>query len=164
MKSLTRYPKRAAWLPSWLSAPFGRLADRWTAATAPYDEDAFDPDNPLPYELHVLRYAGRIGLGMVMVPPLFFALELWFGGVSMERLPTVLSNFLSVGVMIGAGVAVYVVSRIHRRRCANIAIATLLAWLALAASPLWHLGWKIPVTLAVPSLLALLSYWKEFDP
>lgn len=164
MKSLTRYPKQRVWLPTWLTAPLGTLANRWTAATAPYDDEYYGPDNPMPYELHVLKHAGRVGLGLAGLSVIFGMLDLWFSGPSVPQFLAMLRDLASVGIASGAGIAVYVVSRVHRRRFANIAIVLLLAWLAVAASPLWHFGWKIPVAIAVPALLALLSYWKELDP
>lgn len=164
MKSLTRYERAASWLPTWVIKPCRRVIDTWTTMTAPYDDDRFDPDGGAPYELRVLRYSGRIGLGLAAVAAVFLVAEFASIGLAEWWQPRAAVHLFSGGIAIAGGTALYLVSRVQRRRFGIAAAVLLLAWLGLAATPIWDFGWKVTVSITVPSLLALLSYWKELDP
>lgn len=163
MKALTRVGRHTSWLPHGLTSALLRASERWRELTAPYPGvDIADAE--LPFELRVLRYAGRLGL--------FWAATGVAGGTVLlsyaERADWALLQtwvwVLHVMLSVASGAAVYLVSRFHRRRFAILTAVLLISWLALVAGPLWEFGWKLPVTVAVPSLLALLSYWKDLDP
>ena len=74
------------------------------------------------------------------------------------------SGIRSGGIAIAGGTTWYLVSRAQRRRFGMAAAVLLLAWHGLAATPMWDFGWNVTESITVPSLRALLSYWKELDP
>lgn len=153
-----------SWAPTWIRDPLRALADKWVAITTPYAVDYGDPDGGVPYALRVLRFTGGVGLAWAVLTTVFMIAEFVFvDGAQWMRLRA-LGHLLSYCVLISSGTTLFLVSRVHRRRFAVPAVVLLFALLALTASPLLHFGWSATVAVAVPSLLALLSYWKELDP